>query len=127
MSGRDVFEASAKRSDLYYGFRRLFEEFDYVLLPTAQVMPFDAAQPWPQQVAGRSMSTYHRWMEVSTIATLINAPALAVPAGFVDGLPVGLQLIGTNHGERDLLEFALTWEQRSDWVNRVKPALFERP
>ena len=69
---------------------------------------------WPAQIAGTTMTSYHRWMEVTAIATLINAPALAAPAGFgPSGTPIGLQVIGRNHGERSLLEFARAWERRA--------------
>ena len=72
--------------------------------------PFDAGLDWPREVAGVAMSAYHRWMEVTTIGTLINAPVLAVPAGFgPSGLPIGLQVIGRNHDDHGLLELARRW------------------
>jgi amidase len=117
-----VYEANAARSDMYEGFRVLFQTFDYVVLPTAQVMPFDASLRWPQVIGEAAMTSYHRWMEVSTIATLINAPALAMPAGFgKDGLPIGLQVIGPHHGEHELLRLARAWEQLTGWVHRRPP------
>ncbi|MCB1273127.1 MAG: amidase [Leucobacter sp.] len=103
--------ASAVRSDLYEAFRGLFDEVDVVLLPTAQIFPFDAALHWPTSVAGRAMDTYHRWMEVTTLGTLLGAPTAALPAGFsATGLPIGVQAIGRNHGEHELLAFAAAWE-----------------
>jgi amidase len=73
-------------------------------------MPFDAAVHWPARIGGTEMSSYHRWMEVTTIGTLINAPVLAVPAGFgPSGLPIGLQVIGRNHDDHALLELARRW------------------
>ena len=43
---------------------RLFERYDVLALPSAQVWPFPAEWRWPQSIAGRTMDTYHRWMEV---------------------------------------------------------------
>jgi amidase len=123
LSGAEVLTASVRRSALYEAFRRLFATYDYVVLPTAQVMPFDADLHWPAEIAGVAMSSYHRWMEVTTIGTLINAPTLAMPAGFDrDGLPIGLQVIGRHHDDRSLLDLAMAWESRTRWADH-RPAL----
>ncbi|MEV6306613.1 amidase [Actinoplanes sp. NPDC051861] len=112
LSAIDVGEASLRRSELYEAFRKIFQTYEYAILPTAQIFPFDAALPWPAEINGTAMSSYHRWMEVTAIATLINAPVLAVPAGFSStGLPIGLQIIGRNHDDRGLLDFANSWEK----------------
>lgn len=123
----DIYHSSEKRSQLYSAFRRLFDTYDYVVLPTAQVMPFDAATTWPTEVAGVAMSSYHRWMEVTTIGTLIGAPTLAMPAGFSsDGLPIGLQVIGRNHDELSLLTLAHAWEQQTRLIADNPPPLLRR-
>jgi len=124
LSGLDVYQASLKRTDMYHAFRVLFQTYDYVMLPTAQVMPFSADVHWPDSIEGVPMSSYHRWMEVTTIGTLLNAPTLAVPAGFgSSGLPIGLQVIGRNHGDADLLDFAAAWERQTKFVQRALPPL----
>ena len=57
------------------------------------------------------MDTYHRWMEVTTVATLAGCPAIAVPAGVNEaGLHVGLQVIGRPGEEANLLGWALAGE-----------------
>jgi amidase len=124
ISAVDVYRASTARTDLYHAFRRLFETYEYAVLPTAQVMPFDADLTWPREIGGVGMSSYHRWMEVTTIATLINAPAIALPAGFnADGLPIGLQVIARNHGEESLLALAEAWSQATGCELTVPPLL----
>jgi len=78
----------------------------------AQVWPFEMASRWPEQVGGRAMDSYHRWMEVTLYATFAGLPAISVPAGF-DGagrLPMGLQLIGRPQGDVSLLEVAAGYE-----------------
>lgn len=124
MTALDVYAASKRRSGLFQAFRELFEEFDYVMLPTAQVLPFDAGSTWPRAINGVPMSTYHRWMEVTTIGTLINSPTLAMPAGFsANGLPIGLQVIGRHRGERELLDLAAAWERQTHFVELYRPGL----
>lgn len=128
LSAIDVLENSELRSRLYEGFRVLFATYDYAVLPTAQVLPFDATLHWPESIGGRAMSSYHRWMEVTAIGTLINAPVLAVPAGFsAGGLPIGLQVIGRNRDDAGLLAFAKEWESRTaDLQERLPPLLSGR-
>ncbi|WP_208765570.1 amidase [Kitasatospora cineracea] len=119
----DIHTNSTKRTSLYLTFRELFETYDYVMLPTAQVMPFDAATHWPRSIQSVEMSSYHRWMEVATIGTLINAPTLAMPAGFTQGLPIGLQVIARNHEDQSLLTLAHVWERKTRFVQRHLPPL----
>ncbi|MFC9490916.1 amidase family protein, partial [Streptomyces hydrogenans] len=124
ISGIDVYENSVRRSGLYRAFHALFQEYDYVVLPTAQVMPFDAGIHWPKSVAGIPMSSYHRWMEVATIGTLLGAPTLAMPAGFNKaGLPIGLQVISRNHDDFSLMDLAHAWEQETGFVHDRLPEL----
>lgn len=126
ISGLDVYNGSVKRTAMYQAFRQLFETYDYVVLPTAQLFPFDADLTWPRSINGVEMSSYHRWMEVTSIGTLIGAPTLAMPAGFSSsGLPIGLQVIGRNHDDAAVLDLAQAWERRTDWVDRVLPPLLE--
>lgn len=124
ISGQDVWDGSVKRTGMYQGFRQLFETYDYVVLPTAQVFPFDATLHWPTQINGVAMSSYHRWMEVTAIATLLGAPTLAIPAGFSSGgLPIGLQVIGRNHDDFSLLDLAAAWERKTRFVQDNPPPL----
>ena len=86
-SGAEFMSASVARTGFYRQMLRLFERHDVLALPTAQVWPFEMATRWPKTVAGRTMDTYHRWMEVTIYATLAGLPAISVPAGFsADGL-----------------------------------------
>ena len=107
LSARQLDYARQVQHDLKRSVLKLFTEFDLLTLPTAQCWPFPAHQHWPSSVAGVAMDTYHRWMEVTTLATLAGCPALAVPAGVNEaGLHMGLQVIGRPGGEAELLGWA---------------------
>ena len=104
--------ASLARSLWYARASELFDTYDALILPTAQVWPFPLALEYPTQIAGRTLDTYHRWMEVVVPASLIGLPALAVPAGFGSaGLPMGLQLVGRHGNDLGLLQLAEAWHQ----------------
>ncbi|MBN8510879.1 MAG: amidase [Burkholderiales bacterium] len=124
LTGPQVYAASVARTRFYRHLLTLFDRFDLLALPTAQVWPFPAEWHWPREIAGRPMDTYHRWMEVTIYATLAGLPAISAPAGFDDrGLPLGLQLIGRPQADRALLDAAAAYEQTIGELLARRPAL----
>jgi amidase len=122
VSGSDLARAAAARSQWYAALRTLFERFDFLLLPSAQVFPFAADVHWPRAIAGHPMDTYHRWMEVVIGATLAGLPALGLPIGFNDaGLPMGMQIIGPAQADREVLAIAALLEEATGWSARCAP------
>ena len=110
----DVQQAAVDRTQWYDAVLGLFEDYDYLALPSAQVFPFPIEDTWPTEIAGRPMDSYHRWMEVSVPGTLSGCPVISIPAGFggAHDLPMGLQMIGRPRDDRSLLQLARWWEQR---------------
>jgi amidase len=120
----EVSSASAERTRWYNAVQRWFDRHDFLVLPSAQVFPFDAKLHWPREIAGRAMDTYHRWMEVVVPISMANCPALNVPAGFsATGLPMGIQLVGRPHDELGCLQLAHAYEQATQWIARHPPPL----
>ena len=118
LSAKEVHTASMIRSDWYRHALTLFERYDFLVLPSAQVFPFDAEQHWPTRIAGRRMDTYHRWMEVVIGPTMAGLPVAAMPAGFgPHGLPTGIQMIGRPRADRAVLELAMAYEGKTDWLD----------
>lgn len=123
-SGQDAYNASIKRSDWYRVVAELFKKYDYIVVPTAQIFAFDKELPWPKTVGGRSMDTYHRWMEVVSHWTMSGNPVAALPAGKnAKGLWNGIQVVGRPRGDWELLQLAYAYERATDIVNMNRPAL----
>jgi amidase len=119
LSASQVYAASLGRSAWLRHVSGLFETYDFLVLPSAQVFPFDADLDWPKAIAGRAMDTYHRWMEVVIGPTLAGLPAAAMPAGFgANGLPAGIQIIGRLRADREVLAVAAAYERATDWLGR---------
>ena len=111
LSGADTYSASVERTAFYQHLLLLFERYDFLVLPSAQVWPFDAELHWPKAINGVAMDTYHRWMEVVIYATLAGLPAMSVPVGFnAAGLPMGMQLMGPPQADLDVLRLAHAYE-----------------
>jgi amidase len=114
LSALDFYAASVVRTSVYQAFRKLFESFDFVALPTAQVFPFDADVHWPAEIAGKTMDSYHRWMEVVSPASMAGLPAIAV------------QIIGPAGMDLAVLQLAYAYELVSTEALSRLPSLLTR-
>lgn len=116
LTAPEIHAASVVRTSWHRTLLALFEHFDLLALPSAQVFPFAIGTHWPSEVAGHPMDSYHRWMQVSAAATMGGCPALNVPAGFdASGRPMGMQLIGRPRGDLDVLRAAAAYEATLPW------------
>jgi len=126
LSAFDVTAASTARTTWSMAVRKLFERFDYLVLPSSQIFPFPVEERWPKAVAGHAMRTYHEWMMSALLVTLSGNPALAAPAGFGSaGLPIGLQIVGPNRGELACLQLAKAYEAATGWTRKRPPPLLK--
>lgn len=123
MTAPEVHNASAIRTEWFMKSAQLFETVDVLVLPSAQVWPFDVDVEYPTEIAGRQMDTYHRWMEVMIAPSLLGLPVVNIPMGFggPNNLPMGLQLIGKRGADAALLRLANAWHKATDWpsVRRI--------
>ncbi|MBM4227629.1 MAG: Asp-tRNA(Asn)/Glu-tRNA(Gln) amidotransferase subunit GatA [Gammaproteobacteria bacterium] len=90
-------------------FIRVFNEVDVILGPTAPTTAFGVGQKTADPVEMYLSDIY------TTAVNLAGLPGLSVPAGFVDGLPVGLQMIGRHFDEATLLKVANRFQLETDW------------
>ena len=92
-----------------------FAEVDVILGPTSPSTAFLLGEKADDPVTMYLSDIY-------TIAVnLAGLPGMSIPAGFVDGLPVGLQLIGNYFDEGTLLNAAHCYQQVTDWHRRIPP------
>jgi len=123
LSGLEISRAQAQRAALFQRVREFFERYDFLLLPVSQVVPFPIEVEWVRQINGIEMETYIDWMKSCSLITLTEHPAMSVPCGFtVEGLPVGLQIVGRFRREIEVLQLAYAFEQATRWGER-RPAV----
>ena len=112
LSAVDVARAQSERGLLFQRVHEFFEQYDFLLLPVVQVLPFPIETDWVQEINGVTMETYIDWMKSCSFISLTERPALSIPCGFsADGLPVGLQIVGRHRGELEVLQLARAFEQ----------------
>ena len=88
------------------------KQYDLLLLPTLPVKP----QPHPP--ADCSLSLYvQRAFEMTANTAPFNGglPAMSVPCGLSEGLPIGMMLVGPSYGEMKIYQAAHAFEQSGDW------------
>ena len=113
-------KAQKVRTIIRREFDRAFEKFDALVTPTSPTVPFRIGEKTADPVQ----------MYLSDVCTLpvniAGLPAISIPAGFVDGLPVGLQIIGKPFAEETIFRIAYAYEQAAGWWNRRPAHLTER-
>jgi aspartyl-tRNA(Asn)/glutamyl-tRNA(Gln) amidotransferase subunit A len=109
-------KAQKVRSLINDDFRRAFSTVDVLMGPTAPTAAFPIGAKTDDPILMYLNDIY-------TIgANLAGLPAVSVPCGLVDGLPVGLQIIGPHFAEERLLGAAHAWQRATDWHRRLPPA-----
>jgi aspartyl-tRNA(Asn)/glutamyl-tRNA(Gln) amidotransferase subunit A len=108
-------KAQQVRTLIKQDFDAVFEQFDAVVGPTSPNVAFPLGAKTQDPLAMYLNDLF-------TIPTsLAGLPGISVPAGFVDGLPVGLQIIGKALDEPTVLRIAHAYEQSTDWHTRRSP------
>ncbi|HEY56755.1 MAG TPA: Asp-tRNA(Asn)/Glu-tRNA(Gln) amidotransferase subunit GatA [Dehalococcoidia bacterium] len=109
-------KAQKVRTLIRQEFDQAFEKYDALVTPTSPTVPFRIGEKVDDPLQ----------MYLSDVCTLpINIaglPAVSIPAGFADGLPVGMQIIGKPFSEETILKIAYAFQQATDWHKR-KPAI----
>ncbi len=115
LSAKDISKAEVTRTNLYQMTRTFMERYDFMILPTVQVLPFDIQQRYVTEINGVKMETYIDWMKSCYYVSTIGHPALSVPCGFVNNLPVGLQIVGRHQDDLGVLQLGYAYEQATQF------------
>ncbi len=94
-------------------FQAAFAEVDVIAGPTTPSVAFNIGEKTDDPLAMYLSDIY------TVAVNLAGLPALSIPAGFVEGRPVGLQLIGNDFAEGKLLNVAHQYQQATDWHKRL--------
>jgi amidase len=112
LTATEIAWALTRRTELFHRMREFMARYEFFVLPTTQVAPFDITQPYPREIDGVRMDTYIDWMQSCYFISIVSNPAISVPCGFTDeGLPVGLQIVARLHDDWGLLQLAHAFEQ----------------
>ncbi len=102
-------KAQQVRTLIRQDFARVFEEVDALAAPVSPVVAFPIGDRADDPVRMYLVDVY------TLPVNMAGLPAMSVPCGFSEGLPVGLQLIGPHLSEPNLLNIAHAYQQATDW------------
>ena len=102
-------KAQKVRQLISQDFKKAFEKVDLIAGPTTPSPAFSLGAKMDDPIEMYLNDIY-------TIgANLAGLPGMSIPCGFVNGLPVGLQLVGKHFGEESLLQCGHHYQQATDW------------
>ncbi len=111
LSAKAIGLAELKRTELFHRMRTFMDRYEFFVLPTVQVPPFDVNQPFVTEIDGVAMETYIDWMKSCYYISVTGHPAISVPAGFTeDGLPIGIQIVGRHQDDFGVLQIGHAFE-----------------
>jgi len=123
LTGMDLARAETAHGVIWRRFQAFLEKYEYFVLPTTQLPPFDVTTEYPTEIAGVKFDNYIDWMKCCWYISATGNPAASVPAGFTsEGLPVGLQIVGRDKQDFSVLQMAHAFEQATGF-GKKHPAI----
>lgn len=98
-----------------------FEDWDFLLTPTAAALPWPKEEPFPRTIGGRQASPRASAV-YTTFANVAGIPGLSFPfARAQNGLPIGMQLLGPINSDARLLALGQRLEDELGWPTSIAP------
>jgi aspartyl-tRNA(Asn)/glutamyl-tRNA(Gln) amidotransferase subunit A len=118
---KDYLKAMRIRTLIQEAFHDLLSTIDVLIAPTR----FDPApkitEPLDRRASDRPLPATPGLTALIPAGNLAGLPALSLPCGFANGMPMGLQLVGSPFSENMLLAIGKTFQDRTDWHRRRPP------
>jgi len=123
LTGEELAHAEVAHTLIWRRFQAFLGNYEFFILPTTQLPPFDVNLPYPTEIAGVHFDNYIDWMKSCWYISATGNPAASVPAGFTpEGLPVGLQIVGRDKQDFSVLQLAHAFEQATGF-GKKRPAI----
>ena len=109
-TGVEIATAFLQRREIHASLAHFFAQFDLLLCPTTPVTAWPLDEDFPRVIGGRPAGPRGH-AAFTPLFNICGVPACSVPAGFVNGLPVGLQIVGPRFEDARVLQMARLIEQ----------------
>jgi amidase len=121
LTSLEIANAESQRLIIDKNISEFFEKYDFLILPSTSVLPFNADKEYIDNIDGKKLDTYIDWMGLCYAITVTGCPSISIPAGFSnDGLPMGVQIVGKKLDELRILEIAKLFENETKFY-KTKP------
>lgn len=102
-------KAQAVRTAIFQEFEEVFKKVDVLITPTAPSVAWDIDEKFNDPITMYLSDIF------TTTANIAGIPAISVPCGFSNSLPIGLQFIGKRNGDDNVLRAAAAYQSVTDW------------
>jgi amidase/aspartyl-tRNA(Asn)/glutamyl-tRNA(Gln) amidotransferase subunit A len=123
LTAMDVARDQAIRSEVFDAFQTVLADYDLIVSPTVAAMPVDNATDGdtkgPTHINGVEVDPLIGWC-LTYLVNFTGHPAVSIPAGLSNGLPVGMQLIGRRYADAQVLAAAASFERLKPWTDAYR-------
>jgi amidase len=129
LSALDFYNDQVTRSEIYGAIQKLLGEYHLLVTPTLACLAVDNASDGntvgPSEIEGEAVDPLIGWC-LTYLVNFSGHPAASIPAGMVDGLPVGMQIIGRRYADGAVLAASAAFERLRPWLQTYE-ACAKRP
>ena len=123
---KELGDAFQHRDRLAASVATVLRDHDFIVTPTIACVPWEYDRAFPALIDSQPLANWRDWLPFTYPFNFTGHPAVSVPAGWTrDGLPVGLQIVGTRFADREVLAAARFLERARPWAHR-RPPMAER-
>ncbi len=120
LTAQDVMRHNAVRSEVFHALQAVFADHDVLVCPTIACLPpensDDGMTAGPPEIEGEPINRLIGFC-MTFFTNYTGYPAASIPAGFADGLPVGMQIIGRRQADADVLAASAAFERERPWFD----------
>jgi len=123
LTAMDVWNDQVIRTEVYDAIESVFQKYDLLVTPTLACLPVKNASDGntlgPSQINGEEVDPLIGWC-LTYLTNFSGHPSASIPAGLVQGLPVGMQIIGRREADGDVLAASAAFERVRPWTDAYR-------
>jgi aspartyl-tRNA(Asn)/glutamyl-tRNA(Gln) amidotransferase subunit A len=121
ISATDYLRAMRVRSLVHQAFKDLFFDVDFLLAPTRPTIASKITDPLDRAAAPAATPKSRGLNGLIPAGNLAGLPAISLPCGFADGLPIAISVVGRPFYENQLVAIGKAFQSHTDWHRRRPP------
>lgn len=108
-----------KKGQIFEKMREFMQKYEFYILPTTVIYPFNIELTWPREINGKKLTSYLDWMKICWCITITEHPSLSIPCGFgTNHMPVGMQIVGRWHDDFGVLQLGHAYEALTNYAKK---------
>jgi amidase len=123
LSAMDVWRDQIIRTEVYDAIESVLQKYDLLVTPTLACLPVKNASDGntlgPSHINGEEVDPLIGWC-LTYLTNFSGHPSASIPAGLVEGLPVGMQIIGRRGADVDVLAASVALERVRPWTDAYR-------